>query len=221
MIVVAENDDCRILFQDADSNGCILSFSYMDFHLEVAPFFGYQTFSKLGVAALGITAKSNNWFPSSVRALAELSRRFTDRFPIRMAYGFSMGGYGALKHSRAFGATHVLALSPQYSIDPEDGDGRYANAFKREEGYRSAILREDVSGQITLVVDLNFDPDLDAVRRIVAIAPGTTIWPADMGASHFTISFAKGSLRFAELYRRLTGDRLTGAANETLGFGIS
>ena len=35
-----------------------------------------------------------------------------------MTYGSSMGGYAALRFARALRADAILALSPQYSIDP-------------------------------------------------------------------------------------------------------
>ncbi len=73
-----------------------------------------------GLDLIGIATTEFDWFPRelmmdllpAIRAAAK---------PARVTYGFSMGGYGALKYASALGAQASLGLSAQYSIDPADG----------------------------------------------------------------------------------------------------
>lgn len=45
-------------------------------------------------------------------------RRATQSFDRVVTYGQSMGGYAAINFATALGATDVIAISPQYTIDP-------------------------------------------------------------------------------------------------------
>ena len=63
---------------------------------------GEEAAAKLGLDAVGFVAKRENWFPrASVEAAAAAVRAALK--PRAVAYGYSMGGYGALKHARAAG----------------------------------------------------------------------------------------------------------------------
>ncbi|RCW82430.1 HEAT repeat domain-containing protein [Paracoccus lutimaris] len=74
---------------------------------------------QLGIDALTVQTAWRDWFISERSAtLAEVLADATrDRAEV-ICTGFSMGGYGALLYSAACHAKRVLAVSPQYSIDP-------------------------------------------------------------------------------------------------------
>ena len=74
---------------------------------------------RASLPAIHITVAWNHWYivPEMAPALAAV-REAAAPFARRVAYGSSMGGYGALLHSRAMGATRVVAVSPRFSIDP-------------------------------------------------------------------------------------------------------
>ena len=74
---------------------------------------------RASLPAIHITVAWNHWYtvPEMAPALAAV-REAAAPFTRRVAYGPSMGGYGALLHSRAMGATRVVAVSPRFSIDP-------------------------------------------------------------------------------------------------------
>jgi Flp pilus assembly protein TadD len=82
--------------------------------------------ARMGWPAIGFIAQRPNWYPAaSMRAAAE---RVRERIgPEAIGYGYSMGAYGVLKYGRLLGLSHALALSPQFSIAPEDvpEDGRF------------------------------------------------------------------------------------------------
>ncbi len=72
------------------------------------------------VDMIGVSSTAYDWFPRDVMATLVPVIRAAAK-PAVVTYGFSMGGYGALKYASAVGSRAVLALSAQYSIDPADG----------------------------------------------------------------------------------------------------
>lgn len=84
-----------------------------------------------------------------------------------VTYGASMGGYGALKHGAAFGATHTLAFSPQLSINPSELPfEQRSNSFYRESIHKYMIAE---SSDLAPVVFAFFDPCLAADRNHIEI----------------------------------------------------
>lgn len=74
---------------------------------------------RLGLDALVVQTARRDWFVSPrSTALAQALSRGTATHAEVTAIGFSMGGYAALLYSAACRARRVLAISPQYSIDP-------------------------------------------------------------------------------------------------------
>ncbi len=83
------------------------------------PGFGADFFATQGISAIHFVCKGNDWFQyddmmqacrAARAALFEASRI--------LAYGSSMGAYAAIRFADLVGAHAVLALAPQYSIDP-------------------------------------------------------------------------------------------------------
>ncbi len=68
---------------------------------------------------IGVAATAHDWYPRDVMAELLPAIRAAAK-PAILAYGYGMGGYAALKYASALGARGVLALSPQYLIDPAD-----------------------------------------------------------------------------------------------------
>ena len=73
-----------------------------------------------GLDLIGISTTEFDWFPRELMAELLPAIRAAAK-PDIVTYGFSMGGYGALKYASALGARACLGLSAQYSIDPADG----------------------------------------------------------------------------------------------------
>jgi hypothetical protein len=76
-------------------------------------------FQRQGWSWLRVQAARNDWFlnaelPGALAAAA----RCADGFRRVTTYGFSMGGYGALRGAAAIGAARAVAISPQASPDP-------------------------------------------------------------------------------------------------------
>lgn len=68
---------------------------------------------------MAVQTARRDWYVSHrSAALAEALTQLTQGYADVMLSGFSMGAYAALLYSRAAHARRVLAVSPQYSIDP-------------------------------------------------------------------------------------------------------
>ncbi len=81
--------------------------------------FGQSFLRGSGISAVHVLGCGNDWYqyPDILEAAAVV-REATRGAMRRVAYGSSMGGYAALRLADAVGADAVLALSPQWSIDP-------------------------------------------------------------------------------------------------------
>ncbi|WP_323717049.1 hypothetical protein [Paracoccus aminovorans] len=112
-----------MLFRGAgDGRRAVISFEHgRDQHMS-----GFEPAScphfarRLGVDALMVQTARRDWFVSDrSAALAEALARATAGYAEVTAIGFSMGGYAALLYSAACHARRVMAVSPQYCIDPQ------------------------------------------------------------------------------------------------------
>lgn len=71
------------------------------------------------INAVHVVCGSNHWFqyPDIPAALAAI-RAALPAHAVVATYGLSMGGYAAINFSEALNARRVVAISPQYSVDP-------------------------------------------------------------------------------------------------------
>lgn len=153
---IFETDDYIVYYLDMGGDRIVISFSPMDFNSSSGTFWGSIALKKMRTSALGIVCKQNTWYPASLKGHLEQLTAITSRFKERICYGFSMGGYAAIKYSRCFDATTVLSLSPQSSLDPEDLDGRkpwYSNNFRYAIHRGMAIRSDDISGKVVIFYD--------------------------------------------------------------------
>lgn len=160
---VATAGEITIWYEDRGSEMCVISFSHMDFGQTGALYWGRDVLAKLGVSAVGVVCRGNTWFPAGdVRAALRKSGRPWMRHPDRVAYGFSMGGYGALRHGRRFGATSTLALSAQF-----DGPGLVTR--------RPSLL--DMPWRTFVAFDPSLASDARDARQAKARQPFATLVP--------------------------------------------
>lgn len=117
-----DSPDLRLLHvpSEGEDGPLIVTFSplvHKDFDPPIG--FGQDFFAKRGLAALHFISGVPHWWqrPAIVQAV-EAAQAITRRHDQVVTYGSSMGGYGALIHSKALGATKVIAAAPQFSIDP-------------------------------------------------------------------------------------------------------
>lgn len=82
--------------------------------------FGEEVLIKFGVDLLIFRTGGNHWFQDlSFEDCEKLCENLDlDKYNLRCGYGSSMGGYAAIFFAGALRLDRVLAISPQYSIDP-------------------------------------------------------------------------------------------------------
>ncbi len=196
-MLIAENIDYKIHYVDRETDLLVLSFSHMDFNADVQPYWGRGALEKLGLSVLGITAKANDWYPDSFLDLPIFSLPLRHKF--RIGYGFSMGGYGAIKFSRALCADVTLSLSPQFSIDPKDGDGRFSNFHPAPRCGGRPLREEDTGGKTVIVFDPNLYEDNLAAQKIQSISADVekVLLP---DAGHFTSNLIASTEKLGRIF---------------------
>ncbi|MDB5369547.1 MAG: Tetratricopeptide repeat protein [Roseomonas sp.] len=122
----------------------LVTFADLTFRPDGDTIWGQEPAEKLGFSAIGFVAKHENWFPAaSVRRAAPAVRAAIQGRA--MCYGYSMGGYAALKYARLLGVGRALGLSPQASIDPADvpEDQRFHQYFQPRLHQGQRVTRAD------------------------------------------------------------------------------
>jgi pimeloyl-ACP methyl ester carboxylesterase len=138
--------------------------------------FGEDFLDRHGLDAIHVTCAGNDWYqyPEMPQAYAAI-RRAAAAYGTLVTYGVSMGGYQAIKAASALKARRVLAISPQYSVDP----ARVPFETRWPEAHGLAFIDDAIEpwsgGRYAIV----FDPRnrLDAAQgRLIeaAIAPVAT-----------------------------------------------
>lgn len=195
-MLVSETRYTKISYDDNGGRDLIVSFSHMDFDSSSDRFWGDAVFRTLGYDGLGIVCKGNHWFPKTdLLAHETVLKEIVARYRNRILYGFSMGGYGALKFSSMLNATTVLALSPQWSIDPADVyqyDRRLCHLYRPEVNGAMAIAPGDVSGKAYAFFDPHDKRDVWNVDQINKAAPDLKRIKV-FGVGHETIDVLAGT----------------------------
>lgn len=118
-----QDERYRITLFRSAGGGQTLSVSFE--HGRDAPADGFEPATcpryaaRLGIDALMVQTARRDWFISPQSdALSDALRRITAGWPEVVTTGFSMGGYAALLYSADCHARRVMAVSPQYCIDP-------------------------------------------------------------------------------------------------------
>jgi tetratricopeptide (TPR) repeat protein len=92
--------------------------SFVDAHEPPRGGFGEAFLYENGFDAIHVISRSNAWYqyadmPAALAAIDTAAGAAT-----RVTYGLSMGAYAAVRFARDVQAARVIAISPQYSIDP-------------------------------------------------------------------------------------------------------
>ncbi|MBI0535303.1 hypothetical protein D9599_06945 [Roseomonas sp. KE2513] len=168
-------------------------------------FWGASTAAALGWPAIGFVARRPNWYPAaSVLAAAPLVRaRLDDAEAI--GYGYSMGGYGALKYGRTLGLSAALAISPQASIAPADvpEDTRWHVLHDPVLHAGMRVTATDLAPRVWMVTDPRAPGDGPAASLLAA--EGVRLVPA-YGLFHGTMALLAGRTPLAEALASLRAD---------------
>lgn len=117
-----------------------------------------RSFVDRGYAHLHLQSRRNDWYINDETAALDAALRVAcARYGRVVGMGFSMGGYAALRFSKALGLRQLIAVSPQFSLSPRvvPQDRRYrdcAGGFDDALGNLAMHGRGDLSGVVL------FDP---------------------------------------------------------------
>jgi tetratricopeptide (TPR) repeat protein len=126
--IIYEDDEILVIQQpappveegsEATPPMTLVTFAELTFRPDGHAIWGGEPAMRLGLPAIGFVAKRENWFPAASMAQAAPLVRALLPGPA-VAYGYSMGGYAALKYASQLGIARALAVCPQASIDPAE-----------------------------------------------------------------------------------------------------
>ena len=141
--------------------------------------FGESFLQANGISAIHVLGRGNDWYQyDDIFAAAAVVRAATSGAVRRVAYGSSMGGYAAVRLADAIGADAVLALSPQWSIDPAiaSWDNRWSQDAHRIRWLSTMAVPLRPAPSSVLV----YDPHLPLDRRhalLIAEQTGSHLLP--------------------------------------------
>ena len=130
--------------------------------------FGEPTFARRGMSAIHVIGLSNHWYqtPGMDEALDHVSK-LAAPFGRRSAYGSSMGAYGALRYAGRLDVSRVIAISPQWSIDPArpPHDGRWATRLPEAGTFAEDMVERLQGVREAIILYDPFDPDAAHVAQ--------------------------------------------------------
>ena len=144
-VLLAETQLVQCFFRDRGSDKIIIAFSDPWHKGREGRLLPRIDPLALGYSVIDFVATEPNWFPADdMAALLPVVCGLLDGFSRRITFGFSQGGYGALKFSAALGADISIAFSPQFSIDPRVVKGdRFGHLFRSQHNVGMGLARGD------------------------------------------------------------------------------
>ncbi len=191
-MLVYEDHAAQILLAGGPGRPLVVTFNALDFIPNGRRFWGDEPLRKLGLSALGIVAKRSRWFADGfMRRALNAAMTHLAPYPDRLAYGFSMGAYGAIRHARKLGCQVVVALSPQWTIEPAKLAGveqPYRDFYRPDKHDGMALTDFPDNARLYLVFDPHNRHDAWHAARICEHIPAAvpvhmpfvgheTIWP--------------------------------------------
>ena len=163
--IIFEDQHIRVIWMPGSSEQLIFSFGDLITRAKGNNINAEKSLAKYQFNVIGIMPKERSWFPQqSMQAMLQAITPLLTKFKQRVAYAGSMGGYAAIKYSKMLQCQRVVALVPQYSIDPNDvDDPRYNMFFHQENNHNMRVHPEDVSVSCEYIIV--YDPYCVEDRR--------------------------------------------------------
>lgn len=173
--IIFEDEHIRVIFRAGSSDELIFSFGDLITRAKGLSINAEKSLDKYDFNVIGIMPKLKSWFPQqSMAAMWHAIEAIVQPFQQRIGYGGSMGGYAAIKYAAVLGLQRVIALVPQYSIDPQDiVDLRYQMFFNPEIHHNMRIQPAEIRPEIEYIVvyDPYYDEDSVHFEQIQALIP--------------------------------------------------
>lgn len=197
----------RILFEDREvlvlhlpgaSDHSLVTFADLTFRPRGEAFWGREAAERLGLDTIGFVAKRENWYPAASVAAAAAAVRAALK-PRSVAYGYSMGAYGVLKHGARLGIGAAVAVAPQVSIAPADvpADTRFHRFFRPGLHRGMRVEAADLSPFAAVLAD-PYDAQDWAHARLAAAAGPVHLLPTPH-AGHAAIWLVAGTEALAQM----------------------
>lgn len=173
--IIFEDQHIRVIWMPGSSEQLIFSFGDLITRAKGNNINAEKSLAKYQFNVIGIMPKERSWFPEqSMHAMLDAIRPILAKFKQHIAYAGSMGGYAAIKYSKMLDCQRVVALVPQYSIDPQDvDDPRYNMFFHQENNHNMRVQAEDVSStcEYLIVYDPYCVEDRRHYEKLKAVLP--------------------------------------------------
>ena len=152
--IIFEDEQIRVIYMPGTSDELVFSFGDLITRAKGSSINAEKSLHKYGFHTIGIMPKLKSWFPEgSMWNMLSAIQDWIAPFKTRIAYGGSMGGYAAIKYSNLLDFKRVIAMVPQYSIDPMDvQDLRYNMFFQQELNANMRIHQSDLSAEREYIV---------------------------------------------------------------------
>jgi len=173
--IIFEDEHIRAIFLPGDSNTLVLSFGDLITRASGLSINAEKSLIKYQYNVIGVMPKQKSWFPqASMIELAKAISPILEGFKNIVGYGGSMGGYAAIKYAKALKMNRVVAMVPQYSIDPlEVEDKRYTDFYDAELNADMRIQAQDIVAdcEYIIVYDPYFENDKEHYLKIKPLIP--------------------------------------------------
>jgi hypothetical protein len=170
--MVFDGQFIQALYDDRGGDTLLVTFNEMESFANGRNYWGETVARNLNVSCIGVMTKTKNWFPLiEMDSIAANLKNIVKSYRYVINYGFSQGAYAALKYSMKISATHVLAFSPQWTIDPKlcgKFDLRFSAHFDERLHTGMEISRPDIWGTVCIFVDPYEKEDLYMQRSLKA-----------------------------------------------------
>jgi acetyltransferase-like isoleucine patch superfamily enzyme len=205
--ILFRSDDAFIHYERGDSDTLLIAFGHLG-AVDTGELWAADLARGLGWSFMGIIPLTGTWYPaSSFAGLPDSVVALCTSYRRRIAYGGSMGGFGAVKWAHLFGATMTISGSPQFSINPADVsafDKRWATHFNPRLHADAAIKAEDITADNFVLADPYLHADWEQARAIAALSDRVYLLPVPNTAHGSLVGIASTSIfaGFVDLLER-------------------
>ena len=170
--LIFTSERLNVVHAETGSDTVIVTFNEMGLAANATSFWGAELMERVGVTAIGFVSVRPNWYPpldmapAIDAALAKIAGRRV------VTYGFSQGGYGALKFGAALQADLAIAFSPQWSINPRDVssfDQRFTSWYDATLRNGERIEQDELARRNFVFFDRAFPPDRGQAAPLLAL----------------------------------------------------
>ena len=152
--IIFEDGHIRAIFMKGSSKELVISFGDLITRAKGLTINAEKSLEKFHYNVIGIMPKEKSWFPeSSMLNMMDAIQDYLAPFQTRIGYGGSMGGYAAIKYSNLLDLKRIIALVPQFSINPLDvQDLRYNMFYHADVNQDMKIKDTDISKEREYIV---------------------------------------------------------------------